>query len=66
MQIVEQALFPPGHCALSGRSDGPFVDTGAKIIGQHIYLHVDYVKNEVAPLVGLVEKRGPGRPKKGS
>jgi len=30
--IVETATFPPGRCAVSGRSDGPFIDTGSDTV----------------------------------
>lgn len=30
--IVETATLPPGYCAVSGRSEGPFIDTGSDTI----------------------------------
>lgn len=31
MLIVDQAVFPPAFCAVTGRVEGPFVDTGVEL-----------------------------------
>lgn len=40
MRWVEDATMNPGRCAVTGRSDGPFLDTGATIatIEPRVYL----------------------------
>lgn len=53
--IVQKATSHPGACAVSGFSDGPFLDTGARChnLNPHIYLNVDVLK-QMARAVGMV------------
>lgn len=51
--ITRDAVMPPGLCAASASTTGPFVDTGHKLGGRHIYLSVPYLQS-IAPGLGLV------------
>lgn len=65
MRIVDVAAVYPMKCAVSARTQGPFVDTGCEDdYGQLIYLHVDVARQagglagmgDVKELEGLLEE----------
>lgn len=58
MEIVENAVKPPGKCIVTGDIDGPFIDTGcyAGEIDPYVYLHVPYVEQAARELLGMVSK----------
>lgn len=57
MDIVEQALLLPGACYVTGRSEGPFLDTGYMIddladVGR-VYLSVSFLSDAIGQVGGL-------------
>ena len=55
MRIVDVAEAPPGYCAVLGRSDGPYIDTGSSIpeYDPRVYVSLEAVK-EMAKMIGMV------------
>lgn len=54
--ITETATFQPGRCAVSGRSEGPFIDTGSDYFGSgRVYLSTLVVKDLAEKHLNLVD-----------
>lgn len=53
MRVVEKAVLYPGTCAVTGKSRGPFVDTGVTIPpgkDYRIYIRAEMVREAAAKL----------------
>lgn len=57
MMIVERAALAPGSCYVTGRSDGPLIDTGFDIDDRpnygRVYLAASFISDAIGMLGGL-------------
>lgn len=55
MVLTEEVLYHPHSCAITGRSEGRFIDTGSEIPGvdPHIYISVP-IAEEMGRMIGMV------------
>lgn len=61
MQFVEKGVFPPHVCAITGRSDGPLIDTLAEInhnypVDPHVYISPGWVTTCAKKLFAMVDQ----------
>ncbi len=58
-QIISGPLkYNPAKCAVTGRTDGEFIDTGARIMERapYVYLSTGWVEDQATKLLGMVPK----------
>lgn len=54
--VVDTAVFPPGYCIVTGRSQGPHVDTGSDFHGHgRVYISTLALQQLAVDFLGLVD-----------
>lgn len=59
MMLVESPPLAPGSCYVTGRSEGPFIDTGYDIDDRPVHGRVYIATSFVSDAVGLIGGLGP-------
>lgn len=59
MQVIEHAMLEPGACYITGRSEGPFVDTGLDIDDLAVHGRVYLAFSTVSDLCDVIGGLGP-------